>query len=301
MKIIVALLTLQIVFLVNLSHGKSINITLDEVLAKPPVAFEPKKKALTSYAKELFKLAEKEFSGGREMKKVIDLLTRSSDAGNPIAAFYLATFLSTRGDFYNTNDVKRAVKLFHRAANDGVNMANLYLACAYLNGRGVEKDLNKVKLFIYYQSEFGDFPDSRFSKDPNNSVLCSPKLNPIPDIRANVGKKDAVSQSIIGTQYLLESYSEISVAAKKKKLNESIDWLKQAANNDDPSAQYLLALIYSPDFKEAVPFGPETDVKKAKYWNEKAYKNKNKVRLKSFHDRVIERKQLLEKLLKNPR
>jgi len=83
-----------------------------------------------------------------EWGEVFRLLSRAQEAGDPRAAYALATWRLHGKEPYVKRDVKEAVRLLKIAADDGVPEALYDLAVCYQNGEGVRE--NDRKAFDLY-------------------------------------------------------------------------------------------------------------------------------------------------------
>lgn len=199
-----------------------------------------------------------------------------AESGDTNAAFNVA--YSYAEGIGVENNYEEAVKWYNVAVNNGSAAAMNNLAVCYENGNGVEKNL-EIAFSLYYKSaDSGDMVAANnlsncyqhgigTQKNPKEAFVWKEKV-------ANGNNRKA--QAILaewyfkgyGTERNCENAlywlikSKCDSNNRIKDLNDSIIYIKEKANEEDPFCQYLLAKCYD------YGIGLTKDKKEAEFWYE---------------------------------
>lgn len=173
----------------------------------------------------------------QDAKGARDLCEAKADSGDPAAKYVLACLYAY--GFGGEKDSKHAVKLCEEAASSGYTRASLLLASLLISGEKASKEvLKEANCLLDEASKHGDL-DARY---------CIALLA-LSGIGREQDRKFAVSEfeSLSSIGYLdakcalaTELLKEGSLESEKR----AIDLIVEAANADDPLANYLLANFY---------------------------------------------------------
>lgn len=204
-----------------------------------------------------------------------------AESGDKDAAFHVA-YSYARGNGVNKN-FEEAVKWYKVAADGGSIAAMNNLAVCYANGNGVEKNTETAFSLYYKSASAGNMVAA------NNLSICyqSGTGTPIKPEEALVWKEkvarnnDKMAQSTIANWYFKgygteRNYEKALFWFVKSKtegddmiqdVNDSVIYIKEKANEENPFYQYLLAKCYD------YGVGLIKDKKEAIFWYEASANN----------------------------
>ncbi len=171
-----------------------------------------------------FKKGLKEGATEEKIKKI----RKKAESGDIDAMIELGTLLVNGEDGVDT-DYPEGYRYFLMAAEEGNSSAINNLGVCYENGWGVEPD--PLKALDYYQEAL----DKGFGKAKKNidRISSNPLVSLLP--KAQAGDLEAITR--LGRCY-------ISGDGVEENNQEAIKWLKLAADEKHPEAQYLLGSLY---------------------------------------------------------
>ena len=167
---------------------------------------------------------------------VLDWLMKAAEQGERQSMYNIGISYH-RGDIDGTTNVEKSNEMFRGSAERGYEAAFPRMAMIYINGEGVEKNLNIAKYWAFL--EFANLDEASRSQSllhhliEEADIIDGNKLNhnSIIEKAANAGERDAIN-------YLAES---LFGSSNKE---ECIAKLSEAANLGHPIAQCNLARHY---------------------------------------------------------
>ena len=185
----------------------------------------------------------------QDLRKAFDWYVKSAKNGNKNAQFNVGVFYET-GKGETTNNPQEAFAWYEQAAKNGHAKAQYRLANCYLQGAGVDFDIDKAREWLEKASAQGN-------------EAATIQLKYLNDIYLNTLENEAVAGNPIA-QYRLATCYYFGKGIKKN-IAEAIKWFTEAAENGEVNSQAILGDFYYYGFDNI-----KEDIKQARKWYEKA-------------------------------
>lgn len=220
------------------------------MLGRMHTKFEPTEETL-KIAVELFKKAEKEYSGAKrlmgdmyrqgfgvekDLKEAVKWYRSAAELGDALAECCLGSmYLEGLGV---DKDVKMAAEWFKRAAMQGQNDARMQLGNILITGNEIEKDVPAAWMWYQKAADAGNL-DAKFNLGSmhQKGEGVEKDLNKAEILFLQAAKAGhVISQRFLGKMYF---YSEA-----KKDLNASLKWFEKGAQAGDAESQNSIGQMY---------------------------------------------------------
>ncbi|KAK8872100.1 hypothetical protein M9Y10_007859 [Tritrichomonas musculus] len=172
-----------------------------------------------------------------EIDKGINYLNKSAEQNNSHALYYLG-MIYEKGQFVQ-RDINKAINLYTNSANLNHAEAQFMLGEIYGTGKYGPKNIN---LSLHYYTLSAN----------NNYVFAQYNLGVIYDLGINVSRN--INYAIYyytlasNQNFMLSSYKLFEIYFMNKDFDRAFEYLKRAADQNHPPAQYNLAVAYYQGF-----------------------------------------------------
>lgn len=195
----------------------------------------------------------------KDQKMAATFAKRAAELGHPLGKFVYAEMLRSGGRVPKDEAMARrleaeALPAIRKAAEQNHPRAQYWLAVAYGQGLGVEKDLKKDLEWLRKAAD---------NNDPEAQIQMYLRCSNGEEKQAAEWLRKAADQNIPAAQTSLAQCYKLGIGLAKDE-KKAVDWYRKAADQDDASAQYDLGKCYEDGI------GMTKDEKQAIEWYRKA-------------------------------